>query len=68
MARHRCPCWRPLVTDSPPDGLDACSRCRGAVSDDAAERLPDLEVPYGTRADPLAFNRWANEALRQLRP
>ena len=67
--RHLCACAAPLLTDNEPDGLDACKRCRGAVDDAAAERLPDLDVPYGTThpANMEGFKRWADEAIRKAR-
>jgi hypothetical protein len=37
---------------------------QGCREPEAAERLPDLPVPYGTVADPHAFNRWADRHLR----
>ena len=67
MPRHLCACTRPLVTDNEPDGVGACKRCRGAVSADAAARLPDLDVPYGTtrRANMARFKEWAERAMRR---
>ena len=65
MPRHICRCSHPLITDSEPDGLDACKRCRGAVTLDAVENLPDLDVghiDYGA-----GFSRWADDAIRRAR-
>ena len=69
MSRHLCTCSRPLLTENPPDGLDACARCRGAVNDEAAARLPDLDVPYGTThpANMQRFKEWAEDAITRAR-
>jgi hypothetical protein len=69
VARHLCQCSRPLLSEDAPDGLDSCARCRGAVSHEAAETLPDLDVPYGTThpANLAGFKWWVDEAIRKAR-
>jgi hypothetical protein len=67
--RHLCECSRPLITESEPDGFDACKRCRGAITEEAALSLPELPVPYGKThpADLAGFKRWADEAITDAR-